>query len=322
MNSVDLENLKRRLLDLATKGSTKPNAAAGLRVLTKLIRPTYVPIIEKCELRSLDRSRSMIFGVPWTSEEYPWPLYNDYPAGPLVQLDLDDVSAAIGETIGSGFLQVFLPDDYLAAYGRDGNGIDAIMRVIPKSTVESCVEPTPPPWAGKSPLEFCRGLGFKGVPNSYQDLEPDRGYYFDDDEPWDISRLQDALFDCGFLSDGHKMSPADLITGWKRANVKAHVDLAAMSDNEITSEFREWKLSPDEWGENWEAICSILGPSHFIKNFPIPSLFGWPLSGDAQRRVVTEESMPLFVFEGSNKEWGDWIEVFEDEAYWCFGYYI
>jgi predicted DNA-binding WGR domain protein len=47
------------------------------------------------------------FGYMYTSNEYPWPCFNNVPYTPIIQLDLDVISDCIGVNIGSGFLQLF-----------------------------------------------------------------------------------------------------------------------------------------------------------------------------------------------------------------------
>jgi len=120
----------------------------------------------------------VFFGYPWTSKNYPWPDtfetfgLGEFLEGPLLQLNLDELADATGEVVGSGLLQIFLPLDYSMAYGRDGHGIDAAVRVVPANAIGKKDDMTPFPFESLSPLEICRSYWeMDGVPDSYDEPE-------------------------------------------------------------------------------------------------------------------------------------------------------
>jgi len=323
--------LRERLLRLIQTSDLRPNQVAGIRVLASLIRPVYVPLTEECPLEKLDRTSSFFFGHPWTSKNYPWPNTFEtsgpggFLEGPLLQLNLDKLGDATGEVVGSGLLQIFLPHDYSMAYGRDGHGIDAAVRVIPAHAIRKKDDMTPFPFEGLSPLEICRCYWeMDGVPDSYDELECDSIKRFSD-ECWSAYRLQRELEESGFPSDGYTLGPAISIVDWKQVLPSAHIDLSQLSSNEIATIFNDWQLGTDEYGgfsSNRDIIESLLGEPCFPDKYPIPALFGWPLSFSGQLHAMETGEMPLIVFEGLMKEYGDWVEVFSDESHWCHGYYI
>ena len=326
--------LKERLLRIIETGDLQSNQVAGLRVLAPLIRPVYVPVIEERAHVNLDRTSSFFFGLPWTSEEFPWPDtcensgFEYYLGGPLLQLNLDQLGIATGEDVGSGLLQVFLPQQSysFAAYGRDGTGIEAAVRVIPARAIERKDDMTPFLFEEMSPLEICRCYWeMEGVPDSYDELETDPRKMYSD-ECWSIGRLEMELEDSGFLSDGYKLGPALAIVDWKHQAPEAHIELSSLSDNEISTIFDDWQLGTDEWGGIWfdntDIIESLLGQWHIQDKYPIPALFGWPLSSNGQLHAIETGEMPLIVFEGLMKYSGDWVEVFSDTSFWTYGWNI
>lgn len=59
-----------------------------------------------------DRTRSMLEGPFFTSDEYPWPSGDEGKyASPVVQIDLREVTRIKGNDYGDGLLQVFIADD-------------------------------------------------------------------------------------------------------------------------------------------------------------------------------------------------------------------
>ncbi|MFC1796932.1 hypothetical protein ACFL1V_07535 [Pseudomonadota bacterium] len=54
-----------------------------------------------------DRLGQHFFGAMFTCEEHEWPMHNQCPYKPFLQLDLDKASETAGVCIGSGFLQLF-----------------------------------------------------------------------------------------------------------------------------------------------------------------------------------------------------------------------
>lgn len=75
----------------------------------------------------------LIRGVPYTSDRHPWPRGDEgLPLQPLVQLDLQNVSALLNENLGDGTLQVWVSI----------KAEDNILRVIPRPDIaEPLTEP-------------------------------------------------------------------------------------------------------------------------------------------------------------------------------------
>lgn len=104
-----------------------------------------------------DRTRSMLEGPFFTSDEYPWPSGDEGKyASPVVQIDLREVTRLKGNDYGDGLLQVFIADD----------SSNFEIRVIPRSDVNEnqmtpCPQGTEDQFAG-----FITGkywLGYGGV---------------------------------------------------------------------------------------------------------------------------------------------------------------
>ena len=184
---------------------------------------------------------------------------------------------------------------------------------------------TPFDLEGMTPLEICQQWEMAGVPDSYDELETDSRKMLSD-KSWGVWSLERELEDSGFPSDGYTLGPAISIVDWKQEVPSAHLELSQLSDHEIIAIFDDWQCGTDEYGgflfSNREIIELLLGRPEFRDKYPIPALFAWPLSCNAQLHAIETGQMPLIVFEGLFKEYGDWVEVFSDASFWTYGYYI
>jgi hypothetical protein len=99
------------------------------------------PCLEKSQYDDADRLGQHFGGPMYTCEEYPWPADDEgcaYP--PVVQIDLEKVSALVGVFLGDGLLQLF--------YDGDGDYEDYeryyTLRRIPRASIsEELMTPLP-----------------------------------------------------------------------------------------------------------------------------------------------------------------------------------
>jgi hypothetical protein len=77
--------------------------------LLKQWKPFWSIEIQHEDIELLNRKGNLLGGLPFISEEHPWPL-NDQgqPYLPLLQISLDEVSLLSGQDFGLGLLQVWL----------------------------------------------------------------------------------------------------------------------------------------------------------------------------------------------------------------------
>ena len=73
----------------------------------KYAKNAWLPDRKETTFLKTDRLGQHIRGYMFTSNEFPWPVTNDVPDLPKLQLDLDKISEFIGVNIGNGFLQFF-----------------------------------------------------------------------------------------------------------------------------------------------------------------------------------------------------------------------
>jgi hypothetical protein len=97
---------------------------------------SWKPVLKGSKYDEIARLDQHFGGPMYTCEEYPWPADDEgcaYP--PVVQIDLDKVSALVGVCIGDGFLQLFY----------DGNEDDFyLLRRVPRASISEELM-TPPP---------------------------------------------------------------------------------------------------------------------------------------------------------------------------------
>jgi len=103
------------------------------KTLTGLIfcsRWGWTPSGKTVSFLETERFGQHAFGYMYTSDEYPWPCYNNVPCTPIIQLDLDVISDCIGVNVGSGFIQLF---DCMFCPGNDHEFYD--FRHIPREKI-------------------------------------------------------------------------------------------------------------------------------------------------------------------------------------------
>ncbi len=102
-----------------------------------------------------DRTRSMLEGPFYTSDEYPWPSSDEGKyASPVVQIDLREVTKLKGIDYGDGLLQLFIADD----------ASNFEIRVIPRSDVNGnqmtpCPQGTEDQFSGYITGKYWLGYG-------------------------------------------------------------------------------------------------------------------------------------------------------------------
>lgn len=85
------------------------------------------PILKYVCTKEIDRCGDVLYGPIYTSNYYEWPVHNDYPMIPVIQLDLDHCKEVSGFDLGSGLLQVW--------NGHKQKLQDSMIRIIPKNEV-------------------------------------------------------------------------------------------------------------------------------------------------------------------------------------------
>jgi predicted DNA-binding WGR domain protein len=109
------------------RGSKSFETLTGLMFCSK---SGWTPRGKTVSFLETDRFAQHAFGYMYTSDEYPWPSYNNVPCKPIIQLDLDVISDCIGVNIGSGFIQLF---DCIFCQGYDHEPYD--FRHIPRDKI-------------------------------------------------------------------------------------------------------------------------------------------------------------------------------------------
>ena len=323
--------LQARILRLIENKDRAENCAEGLTLLARLIRPVFIPITVERGAHEVDRTSSFFYGFPWTSEEFPWPdrcqdAISGWLGAPRLQLNLDQVTESIGQEVGSGLLQVFLPGSYknFGWYGRDGDGIDAGVRRIPPDAINSIGALTPFALEGMSLLEICQELKLQFSEPPYKtdsSVDPVTGEEFLADG-WTPSRIQEELEDEGLFSDRNELRALQ-IDDWEPFVPEGHVQLSNLSDEEICAAFEDWRPGRDRFGcydwSNHDIIREILMADYPDGGYPVPGLFSWPVSGNGQAHAINSGQLPLIVFHGLQHEFGDSIDVFPDTSFWSHG---
>lgn len=119
----------------------------------KTKRAYFVPLMQAQDASNVEhRIQNLLGGVPFTSDEYPWPKTDGagMPMQSIIQLDLASVSRKLGEDLGDGLLQVWarVDIDREAHFGaKEGALLE--LRVIPRTALHSGVITDPPnyqPW--------------------------------------------------------------------------------------------------------------------------------------------------------------------------------
>lgn len=100
----------------------------GMKSGVSAVRQRFEAISKPVMPGKLDRRGSLIGGVPFLCEDYP-----GLDMAPLLQLDLDAVSAVAGESVGSGLLQAWMP---FGLWGQQPCLGDLHTRVIPRDVVD------------------------------------------------------------------------------------------------------------------------------------------------------------------------------------------
>lgn len=112
------------------------------------IRPMYRPIYEWHPVMEINRFGSSVGGLPYVTEEHPWPeiggRHAREPMNPLVQLNLGEISEQTGVDVGSGLLQVWrhspgdqrYPDTWLRVIEAADVRSDAELELYPKTYLD------------------------------------------------------------------------------------------------------------------------------------------------------------------------------------------
>jgi hypothetical protein len=91
-----------------SKEPTMVSTAALLESLAPSIGPMYLPKYESRAIGQIDRMGSLVGGLPYVTDEFPWPVSGQGEfMVPLSQLDLAEISRATGKDVGDGLLQLW-----------------------------------------------------------------------------------------------------------------------------------------------------------------------------------------------------------------------
>lgn len=90
---------------------------------------SWRPVLARMPPNKINRCGNVLNGPLYACNGYEWPMHNDLPMVPLVQLDLKRCSTVAGLDLGSGLLQVW----YGAGLFKPE---DALIRVIPPEKVQ------------------------------------------------------------------------------------------------------------------------------------------------------------------------------------------
>ncbi|ARU18289.1 hypothetical protein [Croceicoccus marinus] len=122
-------------IDLSMVADGSSDDAVGFVMdLLNMHRYVLKAAIELRPIAQLDRTCSMVAGPLYTSPEFPWPSNDGLHLEPILQLDLDWLSAESGRNVGQGLVQVWM------------DGSDSLTRVLPGHSV-TLDQLTPPPLA-------------------------------------------------------------------------------------------------------------------------------------------------------------------------------
>lgn len=127
-------NQMRKILRRMERYCTKRDNAYCWDSVSDIVRKvncgawSWPPIVKQAPPENIDRCGDVLVGPVYTCKGYEWPIQNNFPMIPVIQLDLDRCSRVSRTDLGSGLLQVW-----------DGFGVDlssdAYIRVIPADRV-------------------------------------------------------------------------------------------------------------------------------------------------------------------------------------------
>jgi len=134
LSYVDQEGLAVRIIEAARRLENKYPVLSNLNSSVDLIRPRIGAICKTVSPDELDRKGSLLGGQPFLSQRFPVPISSrqKQAMAPLAQLDLDSITDAISEDVGSGLLQIWLSPGY---WGSEPLLGDHYVRVIPNECV-------------------------------------------------------------------------------------------------------------------------------------------------------------------------------------------
>ena len=124
---AELLRLIRRKIAVAKSKGRDTSAWNDLLQEIAFTAEAFKVTLKKCPAQDVDRRASMLTGPFFTSAEFPIPVAPSGALFPVVQLELDELSAAIQDNLGDGLLQLWY----------DLRDQKALVRVIPLAHVYS-----------------------------------------------------------------------------------------------------------------------------------------------------------------------------------------
>lgn len=122
---VELLRLVKRKIQSAKSDETRVKLWHELQREVELTAEAFKLTLKECSVREVDRRTSMLTGPFFTSDEFPVPAAQSGMMFPVVQLELNELSAAVQDNLGDGLLQLWYD------LGQEKECI----RVIPLTTV-------------------------------------------------------------------------------------------------------------------------------------------------------------------------------------------
>ncbi len=263
--------------------------------------------IELINPHDIDRLGDFMIGPAYTSTEYPWPTDEDgAPMAPLLQLNLERASALGNIDLGSGLLQVWMPDRKCAPE-------DQYLRVIPREDV-SANRMTPVIQELRSSehllCDVTQWVADYHAPNKelllpFMNRHAQAQGYKDsgdlegkNDSEW--SRIRDEY--------GDQLQRCVQITGY--ASVELYISLGADSEQMIRRLARKNpKVRPADqeaaarWDEMVEALELCQAIQRLAANNTFPCLFG---TFNFIQYYARDEGRALLCMEAlDGRDWGD-----------------
>lgn len=162
----------------------------------ELTAESFKLTLKECAAKEVDRRTSMLTGPFFTSTEFPIPKAPSGPMFPVVQLELDELSAAAHETLGDGLLQLWydvgLQKEYIRVipltkvYGQEMTEFDW-------SSNAGDYFPLPGYWSLDpvgNRVQIIRGLTSAGVQSHASSIEACYWQVADDEPSWLWTLLQ------------------------------------------------------------------------------------------------------------------------------------
>ena len=159
-----------------TTGRRKVSIEKLMEPLAISIRLMYLPQYESRAMGEIDRLGSMVGGLPYLTDEFPWlpPVRKEFKI-PLCQLDLGEISRVTGTDVGDGLLQLWRWAAGDWCFG------ESELRHIPAAAVRRNARllDMPEPLAAQLSAEWQHNIvGARLLEELFEEESEDKGDYF------------------------------------------------------------------------------------------------------------------------------------------------